>query len=141
VPILWPIVRVHNGSCCSASLRLSPLLLLGSFCTGAAALCCHRSQQTIGCRLDPSQRAEDVCFHAPISNDHEVSWTAAYALIKRAGAPACSDIAQHGAVRSPMAVSTIPGLPIAGYLRALFWSEQGGLRPDPAVYADKQRLS
>ncbi len=66
-------------------------------------------------------------------NNHEVSWTAAYALIRRQSASLFKTSPQHGAVMITEAVVNNPeAFPDCGqYLGALFGSEN----PSPAAPA------
>ncbi|NQV10562.1 MAG: penicillin amidase [Cyanobacteria bacterium] len=91
-----------------------------------------RSQTTAAVGTDPSSKGAEVyCFMRQSGNDHEVSWTAAYALIKRQSASLFKTSPQHGAVMITEAVVNNPSaFPDCGrYLGALFGSERGASTP------------
>nr|WP_259736567.1 DUF6554 family protein [Synechococcus sp. CS-1329] len=76
---------------------------------------------------DPgSKGAEVYCFMRKAGNNHEVSWTAAYALIKRQSASLFKTSPEHGAVMITEAVVKSPdAFPDCGrFLGALFGSEK-----------------
>jgi hypothetical protein len=78
-----------------------------------------------------SKGAEVYCFMRKAGNDHEVSWTAAYALIKRQSASLFKTSPEHAAVMITEAVVNNPGTyPDCGrFLGALYGSE----RPAPST--------
>ena len=79
-----------------------------------------------------SKGAQVYCFMRKAGNNHEVSWTAGYALLRRQSASLFKTSPEHGAVMITEAVVNNPGaFPDCGqYLGALFGSEKP---PAPAV--------
>ncbi|APD49424.1 penicillin amidase [Synechococcus sp. SynAce01] len=103
-----------------------------------------RSQTTVAAGSDPSSKGAEVyCFMRQSGNDHEVSWTAAYALIKRQSASLFKTSPQHGAVMITEAVVNNPSaFPDCGrYLGALFGSEQGASAPTQRGTADNSAFA
>jgi len=129
------------------SLRLSPLLRLGVVLAPVlAALVLPapvRSQTTVAAGSDPSSKGAEVyCFMRQSGNDHEVSWTAAYALIKRQSASLFKNIASarggddhRGRGQQSQCLPRLRPLP-GGFVRL----GTGSLRPDPAGYGGQQRF-
>lgn len=76
-----------------------------------------------------SKGAQVYCFMRTEGNGHEVSWNAAYALIKRQGGGIFKTSPAHAAVMITEAVVNDPsGYPECGrYLGALFGGEKGNL--------------
>ncbi|WP_399251471.1 DUF6554 family protein [Synechococcus sp. CS-205] len=76
---------------------------------------------------DPGHKGAEVyCFMRKAGNNHEVSWTAAYALIKRQSASLFKTSPEHGAVMITEAVVKSPdAYPDCGqFLGALYGSEK-----------------
>jgi hypothetical protein len=81
---------------------------------------------------DPGHKGAEVyCFMRKAGNDHEVSWTAAYALIKRQSASLFKTSPEHAAVMITESVVNSPETyPDCGrFLGALYGSE----KPAPIV--------
>ncbi len=108
--------------------RLALLLVPGLIGLGTAGTA---AAQTTELTDTPSKGAQVYCFMRKAGNDHEVSWDAAYALIKRQTSSLFKTSPQHAAVMITEAVVKNPGaFPDCGrYLGALFGSE----RPAPAI--------
>jgi hypothetical protein len=104
------------------------LLVPGLIGLGTAGMA---GAQTTELTDTPSKGAQVYCFMRKAGNDHEVSWDAAYALIKRQTSSLFKTSPQHAAVMITEAVVKNPGaFPDCGrYLGALFGSE----RPAPAI--------
>ncbi|WP_225322893.1 DUF6554 family protein [Synechococcus sp. RSCCF101] len=88
-----------------------------------------------------SKGAQVYCYMRTAGNGHEVSWNAAYALIKRQGSGMFKPSPEHAAVMITEAVVNDPdGFPECGrHLGALFGGDQGdldgalqGVAPDAA---------
>ena len=76
---------------------------------------------------DPGNKGAEVyCFMRKAGNDHEVSWTAAYALIKRQSASLFRTSPEHAAVMITEPVVNSPdAFPDCGrYIGALYGSEK-----------------
>lgn len=99
-------------------LRLVLLALLaGSGLSGALAARAAEATATPG-----GKGAQLYCFMRSAGNSHDVSWTAAYALIKRQSASLFKTSPEHAAVMITEAVVQNPGsFPDCGkYLGSLF---------------------
>lgn len=108
--------------------------LAGSLLTAGAIPQPALSQATTALPADQGSKGAQVyCFMRKAGNNHEVSWTAAYALIRRQSASLFKTSPQHGAVMITEAVVNNPdAFPDCGqYLGALFGSEN----PAPAAPA------
>jgi hypothetical protein len=90
---------------CSRLLRAASTLLVGT--AGLAASSAAVSAEVIS---GPAAKGAQVyCFMRNSGNDHEVSWLAAYALIKRQSASLFKTSPEHGAVMITEAVVQNPG--------------------------------
>ena len=103
-------------------LVLSPAGLIGGLLGSSVAAMADETTQVKGARI--------YCFMRSSGNDHNVSWNAAYALIKRQGRSMFKTSPEHASVMITEAVVNDPGsYPDCGrYLGDLF----GGSKPSTA---------
>ena len=96
--------------------------LIGGLLGGSAAVMADEATQSKGAKI--------YCFMRSSGNDHDVSWNAAYALIKRQGRSMFKTSPEHASVMITEAVVNDPGsYPDCGrYLGDLF----GGSKPSTA---------
>ena len=96
------------------SLVLCAAGLIGGLLGGAAAVMADEATQAKGAKI--------YCFMRSSGNDHNVSWNAAYALIKRQGRSMFKTSPEHASVMITEAVVNDPGsYPDCGrYLGDLF---------------------
>ena len=104
------------------SLVLCTAGLIGGLLGGSAAVMADEATQSKGAKI--------YCFMRSSGNDHNVSWNAAYALIKRQGRSMFKTSPEHASVMITEAVVNEPGsYPDCGrYLGDLF----GGSKPSTA---------
>ena len=96
------------------SLVLCTAGLIGGLLGGSAAVMADEATQSKGAKI--------YCFMRSSGNDHNVSWNAAYALIKRQGRSMFKTSPEHASVMITEAVVNDPGsYPDCGrYLGDLF---------------------
>lgn len=111
------------------TLRLAASLPLALLVWGALAQAGARAE--IANATPAAKGAQVYCFMRGAGNTHEVSWTAAYALIKRQSASMFKTSPEHAAVMITEAVVQNPGnYPDCGkYLGSLF--EKAATPPEP----------
>jgi hypothetical protein len=101
---------------------MASLAALGGLCLGLTSARAAESVSAISVAGAGAKGAQVYCFMRGAGNSHDVSWTAAYALIKRQSDKLFKTSPEHAAVMITEAVVQNPGsYPDCGqYLGSLF---------------------
>jgi len=125
--------EARPGQAQTAKRRRQALALVSAAALGLACAAPLRAQ---GADASPGARGAQVyCYMRNNGNIHEVSWAAAYALIKRQSASMFKTSPEHGAVMITEAVVQNPGsYPDCGrYLGDLYTRRMVVVNPAPAA--------
>ena len=122
-------ILVSNRFNCPAMARLRQRLALFLSLAGLAGISLAPAQAIAG-TPEAMKGAKIYCFMRSSNNDHQVSWEAAYALIKRQKSGMFKTSPEHAAVMITEAVVEDPGsYPDCGrYLGDLFGGSKGSAK-------------
>lgn len=113
---------------------LLPLTLLAAACFPANATAQQVAVVPVGVMSTPGDKGAQIyCFMRDNGNDHQVSWDAAYEVIKRQGSGMFRTSPQHAAVMITESVVQSPAsFPNCGmYLGDLYRREETQATPQP----------